>query len=50
MYIYYNVHMNMFIHIFNIVANIYIYIYIYIYRQTISLYYNSSVWLDPYGA
>ena len=25
---------------------IYIYIYIVIYRQTVSLYYNSSVWLD----
>ena len=27
-------------------VNIYIYIYIVIYRQTVSLYHNSSVWLD----
>ena len=29
---------------------IYIYIYIVIYRQTVSLYHNSSVWLDTQDA
>ena len=29
---------------------IYIYIYIYTHSQTVSLYYNSSVWLDMQGA
>ena len=31
-------------------VNIYIYIYIVIHRQTVSLYHNSSVWLDTLDA
>ena len=41
-------------HTTNALPNIYIYIYIYIYnvinRQTVSLYYSSSVSLDPQDA
>ena len=40
--------MTIYIYIYSLSVddNIYIYVYIVIYRQTVSLYHNSSVWLD----
>ena len=48
-YIYVCVCVNIYIYIYmddNIYIYIYIYIYIVIHRQTVSLYHNSSGWLD----